>query len=615
MARVATYVFLDLETSGLPSEEFNKTKITELSMVAVKRLHLLDTRPGSVPRVQHKLTLCFNPRRQISDEGSKITGLWNDLLVNEPVFDLEVFNMISTFLNVLSKPVCLIAQNGLGFDFPILKNQLEKLKVSFSEELLCADCYHGFYDILEKKKMNEDNIEETKLTDCCVSTQHVSISNDGDNSPKSTNNETVASPSTSKTSVDEVDFYTSNSQMQAVNETTPKKKHVITNVKRPSKASRRMPWGKGPKPKNSYKLKDIYERVLNKPASDAHRAENDCIFALEVSAALSEQFVEWVDENQVKWSEIKPMTIGYVVPWLVNQAGSLVYLLGVQRAPLSLAVPVANGLSFAMVAVKRPHLLDTRPGSVPRVKHKLTLCFNPPKKISDVGSKITGLYNNLLVNEPVFDLDVFNMISTFLNVLSKPVCLIAQNGHQFDFPILKNYLEDLKVSFSEELLCADCYHGFYDILEKNKKIHKDIIENIKLTDCDVSTQHLSMTNDCDNSPKSTNNEIVASPSTSKTSVDEVDFYTSNSQMQAVNETTPKKKHVITNVKRPSKASRRKPWGKGPTPKDSYKLRNIYERVLNRPAIDAHRAENDCIFALEVSAALSKQFVEWVDENQ
>ncbi|KOB51963.1 Uncharacterized protein OBRU01_26780, partial [Operophtera brumata] len=120
---------------------------------------------------------------------------------------------------------------------------------------------------------------------------------------------------------------------------------------RPSKASRRMPWGKGPKPKNSYKLKDIYERVLNKPASDAHRAENDCIFALEVSAALSEQFVEWVDENQVKWSEIKPMTIGYVVPWLVNQAGSLVYLLAVQRAPLSLAVPVANGLAFACTAL------------------------------------------------------------------------------------------------------------------------------------------------------------------------------------------------------------------------------------------------------------------------
>lgn len=311
MARVTTYVFLDLETTGLPAEEFNKTKITELSMVAVKRPHLLDTRPGSVPRVQHKLTLCFNPRKRVSDDGSKITGLCNDLLVNEPVFDLDVFNMISTFLNILSKPVCLIAQNGLGFDFPILKNHLEKLKVSFSEELLCADCYHGFYDILEKdKQICEANIVETKLTDCDMSTQRLSLTNDVDNLPESAKGEQVASPSTSKTSVDDVDCYTSNSQMQAVNETTPKKNKVITNVKRPFKVSRRMPWGIGPKPKVSYKLKNIYERVLNKPASDAHRAENDCVFALEVSAVLSEPFVKWVDENHVKFSEVLPMTIG-----------------------------------------------------------------------------------------------------------------------------------------------------------------------------------------------------------------------------------------------------------------------------------------------------------------
>ncbi|XP_041985265.1 transmembrane protein 234 homolog [Aricia agestis] len=41
----------------------------------------------------------------------------------------------------------------------------------------------------------------------------------------------------------------------------------------------------------------------------------------------------------------------YVVPWLVNQSGSLVYLAAVQRAPLSLAVPVANSLAFAFTAL------------------------------------------------------------------------------------------------------------------------------------------------------------------------------------------------------------------------------------------------------------------------
>lgn len=305
MARIATYVFIDLETTGLPAEELNKTKITELSMIAVKRDHLLDTRPGSVPRVQHKITLCFNPRRLISAEGTKVTELSNDLLENEPVFDLNVFNMIHTFLNVLSKPVCLVAQNGLGFDYPILKNQLEKLQVSFDDHLLCADCYHAFYDILENKNKQAIANIETKLTEDNV--LQLFFTNDVNSLTNGANNE---SPSTSKTAVDEADFYTSNLAMQAVNETTPKQNKVLQTVKHCSKVRRRMPWAKGPKPKESYKLKNIYERVLNRPAEDAHRAENDCMFALEVSASLSQQFVQWVDQNYVKFSDIVPMTIG-----------------------------------------------------------------------------------------------------------------------------------------------------------------------------------------------------------------------------------------------------------------------------------------------------------------
>lgn len=316
MARVATYVFIDLETTGLPAEELNKTKITELSMVAVKRTHLLDTRPGSVPRVQHKLTLCFNPRKRISDDGTKVTGLCNDLLEHEPVFSLDIFTMIDTFLNVLSKPVCLIAQNGLGFDYPILKNHLEKLKVGFSDELLCADCYHGFYDILEKnKQLLEANIEKIRVSEenPVVPLTNGTSTNDITNGVDKSYESPLLSIKKSESEVkqfDDVDFYTDNLKMQAVNEATPKSKKAELKVRHPSKVRRRMPWGSGPRPKESYKLKNIYERVLNKPASDAHQAENDCIFALEVSAALSKQFVEWVDENHVKFSEIKAMTIG-----------------------------------------------------------------------------------------------------------------------------------------------------------------------------------------------------------------------------------------------------------------------------------------------------------------
>ncbi|XP_037297603.1 transmembrane protein 234 homolog [Manduca sexta] len=53
------------------------------------------------------------------------------------------------------------------------------------------------------------------------------------------------------------------------------------------------------------------------------------------------------------WAEVS-FLLGnwrYVLPWLINQAGSLVYLAAVQRAPLSIAVPTANSAAFALTAI------------------------------------------------------------------------------------------------------------------------------------------------------------------------------------------------------------------------------------------------------------------------
>lgn len=68
---IKTFVFFDTETTGLPIEEHNKTKLTELSMVAVQADHI---RLGVFPRVQNKLNLCFNPRKMVSYESDKMTG-------------------------------------------------------------------------------------------------------------------------------------------------------------------------------------------------------------------------------------------------------------------------------------------------------------------------------------------------------------------------------------------------------------------------------------------------------------------------------------------------------------------------------------------------------------
>lgn len=307
MAPIATYVFFDLEATGLPIKENNKTKITELSMIAVKRDHVLETLPGAVPRVQHKLTLLFNPGRLISAHGSNITGLDNFLLEHEPKFNKEVFDLINNFLNVLEKPVCLIAQNGLHFDYPLLKNHVEKFNAMFSEDLLCADCYHGFYDILEARKIANVPIEEATTSKTDVSKEEGSVNC----------NESTKIKSTMLTPRKEAELYslTNTLTMKVMNETTPKQQKTnINNCKddrnRVSKARRRMPFSIGNKPTEKYALKDVYERVLKRPAIEAHRAENDCIFALEISVALGKEFVQWVDENCVLFSEVNSMKVG-----------------------------------------------------------------------------------------------------------------------------------------------------------------------------------------------------------------------------------------------------------------------------------------------------------------
>ncbi|XP_013144787.1 PREDICTED: uncharacterized protein LOC106108232 [Papilio polytes] len=323
MIPVATYVFVDLETTGLPVEETNRTKITELSMVAVKREHLLRTLAGAAPRVQNKLTLCFNPCKMVHPGSTATTGLCNDLLEHETKFDMNAFTTINSFLNILTKPVCLIAQNGHNFDFPIIKNHLEKLSVQFKEDLLCADCLHAFYDILEKLKSthNLEHKNSDVIKDITVPQLNEKICGVDDQFSMQNYNETTPKQQIIKNKTEkeiDINLAITNNQisMKNINETTPKQQRIRTDQtprkferKNLSKVRRRFPWS-GAKPKDSYKLKNIYERVLNRAGIEAHRAENDCIMALEISAALNKDFVKWVDENHCLFADVKPMTIG-----------------------------------------------------------------------------------------------------------------------------------------------------------------------------------------------------------------------------------------------------------------------------------------------------------------
>lgn len=62
---------MDLETTGLPSYQAYKTKITEISLVAVSVAHL---KSSDIPRVLNKLSLCFYPRKFINPTTASISG-------------------------------------------------------------------------------------------------------------------------------------------------------------------------------------------------------------------------------------------------------------------------------------------------------------------------------------------------------------------------------------------------------------------------------------------------------------------------------------------------------------------------------------------------------------
>ncbi|XP_061717083.1 uncharacterized protein LOC133524936 [Cydia pomonella] len=162
MAPIATYVFLDLGTTGLDTES---NEITELSMVAVDRQQFLDSISQEIPEIPkfvNKLTRCFKPEtRKISypARADGTGGFTEEMLQGELPLNESCFHLIDKFLCSLARPVCIIAHYGFQSDYLILKRYFTKLQVQFSSELVCVDSHQMCYDILEEKK-EEKYIEE-----------------------------------------------------------------------------------------------------------------------------------------------------------------------------------------------------------------------------------------------------------------------------------------------------------------------------------------------------------------------------------------------------------------------------------------------------------------------
>ena len=73
-----------------------------------------------------------------------ISGLFNDNLEHQKPLSAKTVKLINSFLGHLTKPICLLAHNGNGFDFLLLNSELKRINQSLDSSLLCADSLEAF---------------------------------------------------------------------------------------------------------------------------------------------------------------------------------------------------------------------------------------------------------------------------------------------------------------------------------------------------------------------------------------------------------------------------------------------------------------------------------------
>ncbi|XP_065094123.1 three-prime repair exonuclease 1 [Ochlerotatus camptorhynchus] len=324
MAQLESFVFFDLETTGLPGLQM--PKITEISLIACSKKHLLNTKRGELPRILNKQTFCLNPQRVIHPKASETTGLYNDMLENESRFDENTAKLIALFLQRLQSPTCLVAHNGNRFDFVILKKELEALKAQLPDNTYCIDSLPLFQALEQERERKAKAVQENA------------------------DNELADLELTAITAMEELEGSSSTlSQMQKLNETTPQRSKITENYKKvlrsyldvtpstqsqssettrqrksPSRSKRQLFTTEGessnsasppstPVPttqlspglsvKKRFRLCDVHERLLGVPPKISHYAECDVEALLKCAIAEGSAFVAYAEEHGAKFQD------------------------------------------------------------------------------------------------------------------------------------------------------------------------------------------------------------------------------------------------------------------------------------------------------------------------
>lgn len=220
------------------------------------------------------------------------TGLYNDFLDNQSQFDAKTVNVIKGYLSLHRSPMCLVAHNGNRFDFPILREHFYYSGNELDNDVLCIDSLLAF------KSLEQPVIEPEANT--------------------STDSINSSIPDELMDDLDDVALNQAFDEVMCdlMQDTPTKAKRKFRPKQTPNEQSkaRRTLFTESPKKNNpirlSYKLVDVYQRLLSKPALEGHRAENDVEMLIACSAKYGQGFTDWANTNAQKFCEITPMKSG-----------------------------------------------------------------------------------------------------------------------------------------------------------------------------------------------------------------------------------------------------------------------------------------------------------------
>uniref|UniRef100_A0A182RJN9 Exonuclease domain-containing protein n=1 Tax=Anopheles funestus TaxID=62324 RepID=A0A182RJN9_ANOFN len=331
MVEIKSFVFFDLETTGLPHLEHFRTKITELSMVACARGHLLES-STDLPRVTHKLSLCFNPSRMITLASSLSTGLYNDLLEKESRFDEDAGQMVKLFLERLQKPTCLVAHNGNRFDFILLKQHMLRIGVILPTDLYCVDSLPAFREIeadVEKSYYEHNEGLDSEIPELEYQAlrvmEELEQANDWLTERKKINETTPQSgrmeqkfkqalreylsivPVTTQPSTQEpADACNDDDDQDGCYSPSRSRKRLFdASFSDDTEDVKPLPSSQVSNGKKRYNLSDLYKRTVGKELTNAHRAEDDTVALMNCAIVHGSRFVRYAEVNCVAYEEMK----------------------------------------------------------------------------------------------------------------------------------------------------------------------------------------------------------------------------------------------------------------------------------------------------------------------